>query len=93
MRDLAEIYDYIHADTSDRAHDWFNRLNDMILSLDEFPSRGTRTPELRELRELFFGRKPHIYRIIYDVDAENHEVNVLHIRHSARRRFDPSDLV
>ena len=40
IRDLEHVYDRIDADDNAQARDWFNRLEQTILSLDEHPSRG-----------------------------------------------------
>lgn len=87
LRDMAAIYNFVEADSSQHAFLWFNRLARAILSLERFPVRGTVIPENKNLRHLLFGKKPHIYRIIFSVDKRNHVVNVLHIRHGVRRAF------
>ena len=84
LRDLECIYNYIHADTSEAAFAWFNELSDMILRLERFPNRGTVATENKKVHHLFFGEKPHVYRIIYTVDPRKRAVTVLHIRHGAR---------
>ncbi|HXX14819.1 MAG TPA: type II toxin-antitoxin system RelE/ParE family toxin [Candidatus Eremiobacteraceae bacterium] len=83
--DLRAIYDFIEAESSSKAFQWFNRLSEAIYSLEDFPERGSRAPELRELRQLLFGAKPDGYRVIYMVDKKKRIVMVLHIRHAARR--------
>ena len=45
QRDLAAIYEYIHAESSERAFEWFNGLEAAILSLASQPEPGTRTRE------------------------------------------------
>jgi plasmid stabilization system protein ParE len=86
LRDLEAIYEFIQAESSDRALAWFNELNEAIYSLGRFPERGRVVPELGRLRQLLFGKQPGSYRIIYSVDRRNRAVNILHIRHSARDR-------
>jgi mRNA-degrading endonuclease RelE of RelBE toxin-antitoxin system len=44
-------------------------------------------------RHLLYGKKPHVYRVLYEVDEERQAVWVLTIRHGARRKLKPSDLV
>jgi mRNA-degrading endonuclease RelE of RelBE toxin-antitoxin system len=39
-----------------------------------------------------YGNKPHVYRVIYRVLEREKRVNVLHIRHGARRDFKASDI-
>ena len=83
-RDLECLYDSIHADTSQNAFEWFNELVEMICSLDRLPERGALSLRVKTQRQLFFGDKPHIYKIIYDIDKRRRAVTVLHIRHGAR---------
>jgi len=84
LRDLETIYEFIEADTSERAHAWFNDLAEAIYSLERFPGRGAIAPESKRLRHLLFGKNLNTYRIIYAVDKRNSMINVLHIRHGAR---------
>jgi plasmid stabilization system protein ParE len=42
---------------------------------------------------LLYGGKPHVYRAIYRVLEKQKVVEVLHIRHGARREFTASGLV
>jgi toxin ParE1/3/4 len=87
VRDLATIYEFIDAEASERAFAWFNDLAEAIYSLERFPERGTITSENKKTRQLLFGKKPGIYRIIYAMDRRNHVVSILHIRHGARDVF------
>jgi toxin ParE1/3/4 len=84
LRDMEAIYSYIEADASERAFAWFNRLTQAIYSLERFPGRGPAISKGKKVRHLLFGKKPHVYRIIYVADVRNHVVNVLNIRHGAR---------
>jgi toxin ParE1/3/4 len=84
LRDMQAIYERIQAESSGQANSWFNGLADAIYSLAHHPSRGATTPETKKLRHLLYGRKPHIYRIIYAIDRRGHSVDVVHIRHGAR---------
>lgn len=86
-RDLVYIYQTIEAGTSARAHAWFNRLEQLILSLEEQPSRGTPIHEDARYRQLLHGRKPNVYRVIYAIDEQTREVMVLHIRNGRRDAF------
>lgn len=92
QRDLAELYEEINAECSQAALEWYRGLKDAILSLEEQPNRCAVTREKAGLRHLLYGNKPHIYRVIYRVRKRNKHVEVLHIRHGARRRFKASDL-
>jgi toxin ParE1/3/4 len=84
-RDLAAIYEYIHAESSDQAFRWFNGLEDTIYSLSSQPERGVCTRENATLRQILYGRKPHVYRVIYRIVRRTGTVQVLHIRHGARK--------
>ena len=68
------------------------QIQEAILSLEEQPNRYPVTPENDKLRHLLYGNKPHIYRVIYRVLDGEKRVNVLHIRHGARRKFTAADL-
>jgi toxin ParE1/3/4 len=92
QRDLAYIYRAIDAEHSDAALIWYRGLRQAILSLEEHPNRCPVTPENDKLRHLLYGNKPHIYRSIYRVLETQKQVDVLHIRHGARRRFKGSDV-
>ncbi len=83
QRDLAGIYAYIRADSSGQAALWFNGLERIILSLAEHPERGSPVPDNRRLRQLLYGNKPHLYRILYAVRRSSGIVYVVHIRHGA----------
>ena len=85
LRDMEAIHELIEADESESASAWFRQLADAIYSLERFPERGTPVPESRKLRQLLFGKKPNIYRIIFAVDKRNRVANVLHIRHGVRK--------
>jgi len=90
-RDLRRIYHTVNADVSAQAHAWFNGLERVILSLNEHPARGAVIPEGDSLRHLLYGRKPNVYRAIYEIDEQNQVVTVLHIRHGRRDAFTPQD--
>jgi plasmid stabilization system protein ParE len=40
---------------------------------------------LRDFRHLLYGRRPHIYRVIFRIVEKQKLVEVLHIRHGAQR--------
>lgn len=84
LRDIEAIYDLIRAQESARAFEWFHALLKTVYSLERFPERGTPSPDNPKLYNLFFSKKPSVYRIIYAVDKRGHAVNVIHIRHGAR---------
>jgi toxin ParE1/3/4 len=92
-RDLAGLYRQVNAEYSDAAMEWYLGFKAAILSLEQQPNRCPLTRKKDKLRHLLYGRKPHIYRVIYRVLEKQKQVEVLHIRHGARRKLKPSDLV
>jgi len=91
VRDLRRIYHTIDADVSAQARAWFKELERVVLSLDEHPARGAVIPEDGSLHHLLYGRKPDVYRVIYEIDQQSQVVTVLHIRHGRRHAFTPGD--
>jgi mRNA-degrading endonuclease RelE of RelBE toxin-antitoxin system len=73
--------------------EWYQGIKEAILSLEQQPNRCPITRKRDTLRHLLYGHKPHIYRVIYRVLENQKQVEVLHIRHGARRKLKPSDLV
>ena len=92
QRDLALLYAEIRAESSPAAVNWYRGLKKSILGLERFPNRCASTPERPELRHLLFGRRRHVYRVIYRIVEREKRVDVLHIRHGARDRLIDSDL-
>jgi plasmid stabilization system protein ParE len=68
---------------------WFRKLREEIASLSELPQRCPLAPENKEfpfeVRQLLYGRKPHLYRVLFTIEGDT--VVVLHIRHGRRRRL------
>ena len=87
QRDLANIYRRIEAETSAQAAKWFNGMAKAMSSLDEYPNRNPFTPEDRASRHLLYGKKPYVYRIIYEVEEDTSTVYILHIRPPGRDRM------
>ncbi len=85
-RDLDNLYGYIHAEDSAGAERWFRRLEELIRSLTSAPRMGTVTPEDPSHRQLVYGNKPHLYRIIYIIDDASELIAILQIRHGRRTR-------
>jgi toxin ParE1/3/4 len=93
-RDLETLYIEKNATESDAAARWCNGLEESVYALVRFPQRCPVAPETRKakrkLRHLLYGKKPHVYRAIYEVERRK-TVWVLTIRHGARRKLKPSD--
>ena len=89
VRDLEILYVEKNAANSHAAARWYNELERAVNALASYPHGWPVAPEARranlKLRHLLYGKKPHVYRIIYEVDEERETVWVLHIRHGARR--------
>jgi toxin ParE1/3/4 len=66
---------------------WFQGLENAIASLATFPERLPLAPENAmfpfEVRHLLYGRKPHVYRVLFTIEGDT--VSVLHIRHGRRQ--------
>ncbi len=86
------LFETINAERSDAALKWYRGLKKAILSLEKQPNRCPETPENTKLRHLLHGHKPHVYRVIYRVVESSKKVDVLHIRHGARQRFERSEV-
>lgn len=70
---------------------WFERLQEALASLENLPGRCKLAPENAsvpfEMRQLLYGHRPHVYRILFTIEGET--VYVLRIRHGRRRRLTP----
>lgn len=95
LRDMEQLYLEKDAAESVTAAKWFNRLEDAVYSLEELPRRGVAAPEAktlkRELLQVHYGKKPHVYRIIYEIDDRRGCVQILTIRHGAREPLEWND--
>lgn len=89
-RDIEQAYLYIRQDAPQRAEDWRTRLQASIKSLQAFPERHAVLFDAavagREVRQMSFG----VYLVLYSVEADR--VDVLTVRHGARRPIEPLDL-
>jgi mRNA-degrading endonuclease RelE of RelBE toxin-antitoxin system len=96
LHDLDVLYFENNVEESLASSPWFNGLQDAVYSLELLPNRGPIAPEAknagRRMRHLLCGKKPHFYRIIYEVDESLRMVKVFHIRHGARRPLKPFEI-
>ena len=96
VRDLELLFLEKNAAESQAASRWFNGLEEAVHSLSSHPHRCPVAPESdkigRQLRHYLHGNKPHVYRIIYEIDESHQTIWVLHIRHGARRPSGEPDL-
>lgn len=96
VRDLEILYVEKNAAESRAAARWYNGLEKAVYALGTYPYRCPVAPEARKmkrkLRHSLYGKKPHVYRIIYALDEVRRTVWVLAIRHGARRSLKASDV-
>ncbi len=90
-QDLDYLYQRISADDSAAAARWFNGLEEAIYTLERLPRRcpiaaESKKPK-RRLRQLLYGAKRDVYRVIYEIDESRKLVRVLPIRHTAMDKF------
>ena len=94
--DADAIYHRVTRAAPHRGPLWFNELIDCLYSLDRLPLRCPLAREAestrREIRCLLFGKRRHVYRILYEVDEPRKTVWVLHIRHGARTDMEPEEI-
>jgi plasmid stabilization system protein ParE len=83
-QDLENIYKCVGAESGEATLAWFNDLVEAIQSLERFPEDGEIFPAGKVVRQLPFGKNPHICRIIYSIDYRNKAVNVVCISRNAR---------
>jgi toxin ParE1/3/4 len=90
-RDLEYLYQRISAAESAAAARWFNGLERALQRLERFPRRCATAPESkkagRPLRQLLYGAKRDVYRVLYEIDEGKKIVRVLTIRHGAMDEF------
>lgn len=94
--DLENLYVEKNAAESNASARWFNDLEEAVASLTNLPNRCPLAAEgrrlKRKLRHLLYGAKPHVYRVVFEVDETRKTVWVLHIRHGARDKLMASNL-
>jgi plasmid stabilization system protein ParE len=81
------------------AEKWFNGIVASILSLSTLPHRCPVIEEARELgremRQLLYGKRSGVFRIIFDIRvtaAGENQVRILCVRRGSRDRLQPEDL-
>jgi len=94
LLDLEVLYFEKNVAESKAAARWLNGLQEAILGLSAFPNRCPIAPESQgselQLRHLLYGKKPHIYRVVFELDEARSLVKVFHIRYGGRQElFDP----
>jgi plasmid stabilization system protein ParE len=95
LRDVVGVLHWFHDQHAlVAAARWYSQLMTRIDTLERQPRRCRLAAEANELgfelRELLFGKRRGVYRILFVVDERT--VNVLHIRHAARGALSAFDL-
>ncbi len=82
FKDLDAIYEYIAKDSSIYAQRLIERIQSRGEQLVAFPKAGRKTPEMNrpDIREVLEGS----YRIIYHLNEQDDEIEILTILHGAR---------
>jgi len=85
--DLESIWLWLAERTPLHGAAWFNGLEQAVYSLGESPdrcpiARSLSTPS-DPIRQLLYGRYPHVYKVYFHVVGD--AVEVMHIRHGARK--------
>jgi toxin ParE1/3/4 len=91
-RDANKILEWLISEHAGKAGlRWFEGLERAIESLAHMPLRCPLAPENAEfpfeVRHLLYGRKPHVYRVVFTLDGET--VYILRIWHGHRKRIAP----
>ena len=93
-KDIEEAYLWIYEQSPSRADKWYRGLCKVIFSLSELPKRCPIAPESRnldrEVRQLLYGRRRQMYRLLYEIRGET--VFVLRLRHAARAYLPPDEI-
>ena len=94
LDDLRRNAGWMARNVSVRAADrWLAGANAAVQSLATRPDRCPEADEAGDLgfdlRVLFHGRRPHVFRILFTIDGGT--VNVLHVRHAAQDRLTADD--
>ncbi len=94
--DLDRLYLWVVMQAPLRGPVWFKGLEHVIYTLERNPSRCPLAPENYQpddgIRQLLYGKKPNVYRILYHVDEKGKGVYILHIRHGVRRPIPAKEL-
>ena len=95
-RDLEYLFVTINTAESLPAALWYNGLEGAIFSLEKLPLRCSLAPESkkfgRTLRHLLYGKRPRVYRVIFEVVESGKTVLIRTIRHWAMDQARPEDL-
>ncbi len=92
--ELEAAYEWLRKRAPEAAVKWFNGFVDALEQLRTSPESFSLVADVREfpypIRELLYGKRQHKYRAFFTIVGD--EVHVLHIRHGARRTWNPKNL-
>ena len=85
--DLRKAYTFVRKNAPTTVAKWYERLEKHVKTLEHNPERCPIARESKrvflEVRELHFGRRPNVFRILFTID--DHTVRVLKIFRAQRR--------
>lgn len=87
VADLEKYYRYVRQRGGNQASAWYQRFVDQLRSLERKPQRCPIARESKrvslEVRELHFGRRPNVFRVLFTIDDDT--VRILRIVRAQRR--------
>ena len=94
LAELEETFAWLHERSPQAAANWHARLMEKVQTLEDHPECWPLADEAADvgipLRELLFGKRTGVYRIVFTIDGET--VNVMRIRRASRDRLRPDDV-
>jgi plasmid stabilization system protein ParE len=94
LEDLEESYRWAAGHAPETAARWLARFQAKLETLSDDPRRYPVAPEnrkvTREIRQLLFGRRPNVFRVVFTI--VNSEVRVLRIWRASRRWLTKREL-
>lgn len=94
--DIGEAVAYLSERAPEATQRWYTLVKSEIESLAEMPARCPLSSEATklgvELRQLLYGKRPGIYRIVFRILQESREVHVIAVRHGARKSLDAAEI-
>ncbi len=87
--DIFEINTWFLENYPDLAESWLWGISQSVASLSKFPERCPVSLESESfdvvVRQLLYGKKPHIYRMLYSIQEE--KVYILRVRSTRQKRL------
>ncbi len=92
--DLQAYFEYVARFSQPDALRWLDRFHTAMQTLDQRPDRCSWARENGtidvELRELLFGKRPAVFRVIFTIDEDT--VRILRIQRGQRKSLSPDEL-